>query len=262
MGAPEFNSLGGYEEPLEAYEAGPSLMSEMVKPDSVQSTPNQSFLKHQMVYSDLQEHSSQIRISTEWTILTSLRARYPNATVTITSSASGLLSFANAGQAKATLDTSGDRLVSLRTYKPATGRSKAKPGTFGDQVKFGKYDYQWNQKTFIVYEIIYTEGWCSYTNHFIVYKNDEEDRVAGRSKATDELIAAAAQYLIDTHDEVLVFDQEQWTKSNDLWKSVQESSWEDVILDETLKNSLVNEVTSFFDCRNDYKEFAVPWKVL
>lgn len=57
-----------------------------------------------------------------------------------------------------------------------------------------------------------------------------------------------------------MFDQGRWVKNKELCKSVQESTWEDVILDKDLKDVLVNDVEGFFDCKDDYKQFAVPWK--
>ena len=62
------------------------------------------------------------------------------------------------------------------------------------------------------------------------------------------------------HNEVLVFDQEMWTKSTELFSSVQSSSWDDVIMDEDMKETLVKDVEGFFDSREEYKEFLVPWK--
>ena len=33
-----------------------------------------------------------------------------------------------------------------------------------------------------------------------------------------------------------------------------------MILDKTLKDVLISDVEGFFDCKEDYKAFAVPWK--
>ena len=33
-----------------------------------------------------------------------------------------------------------------------------------------------------------------------------------------------------------------------------------MILDKTLKDVLMSDVEGFFDCKEDYKDFAVPWK--
>ena len=81
-----------------------------------------------------------------------------------------------------------------------------------------------------------------------------------RYPITDFLISAASQWIANVHDEVLVFDQEFWTKSKELWESVQNASWDDVIMDQAMKETLVTDVEGFFGAKDDYKEFAVPWK--
>ena len=67
-------------------------------------------------------------------------------------------------------------------------------------------------------------------NYFVLAKSEEVEIVDRQSKTVDELIKAASQYANGLHKEVYVFDQEEWTKSSDLWESVQQSTWEDVYL--------------------------------
>lgn len=83
----------------------------------------------------------------------------------------------------------------------------------------------------------------------------------GRPKAVSNLITAATQYAGSLREEVLVFNGSMWNKDEKLWQSVQESFWNDVILDGSPKKSLVTELESFFDSRDDYRYFPVPWKV-
>jgi len=147
-----------------------------------------------------------------------------------------------------------------RSYKPATGRAAGMPGQFEDQIIFAKYEYRWEATPFLVYLAHYVENFQTVRHNLVLYKREEDDLVNGQSKTVDALIAAASQYGNDLHEEVLMFDQERWTKNKELWRSVQQSTWEDVILDKDLKDVLVRDVEGFFDCRDDYKQFAVPWK--
>jgi len=57
-----------------------------------------------------------------------------------------------------------------------------------------------------------------------------------------------------------VFDQGMWQKDKELWKSVQKATWDDVILEEDRKTSLIKDIDGFFNGEANYKEFAVPWK--
>jgi len=212
------------------------------------------------VYKDFEAHRNQPSASTELAIVTALRKHYSGWTVTITPDSTGLISFAEAGKAQATLDRETEQALLRRSYKPATGRAAGKPGKFEDQIFFAKYDYRWEETSFLVYLAHYVENFQIVRNYMVLYKRKEDDLANGQSKNVDALIAAASQYSNDLHEEVLMFDQERWTKNKELWRSVQQSTWEDVILDKDLKDVLVRDVEGFFDCKDDYKQFAVPWK--
>ena len=205
------------------------------------------------VFEDYQKHNAGLQVSSQTAILSSLRGRYPEWTVTVTPGNTDLFAFATAGQAKAELDTKSELLSAWRLHIPPSHRISQEEGKMTDQVLFGKYDYEWKGKYFIVYTNLLIN------NHYILHKRGHE-LVDGRCKATDELIAAATKWTNNVHDEVLVFDQERWTKNTELWSSVRNASWDDVIMDKDMKEKLVNDVEGFFDCGHNYKEFSVPWK--
>ncbi len=212
------------------------------------------------VFNDYQKHRGQPTTSTHLAILTSLRQHYADWTVSTTPESTGLITFAEAGKAQVKLDKDGDQTQIVRSYKAATGRAAGKPGQHEDLVLFAKYDYAGEGKDLLVFLAHYVENFQIVRNYFVLYKREEGDLVDDQSKTVDSLIAAASQYSNDLHDEVLMFDQEQWIKNKELWRSVQESTWEDVILDKDLKDVLVRDVEGFFDCKDDYQQFAVPWK--
>ena len=84
--------------------------------------------------------------------------------------------------------------------------------------------------------------------------------IDGHCSETDDLILAAGKWSSLLHDEVWVFDNGYWDKSKELWKSVAGSSWDDVILDPEMKQGLIQDVQGFFDNRDLYGQYAVPWK--
>ena len=212
------------------------------------------------VFDDFARHYSATKSSTDFAIVSSLRSRYPGWTVTDTPSMTGILEFAKAGQAEAKFDTTTDEYSAWRVHLPVTDRS-GREGKTADSVNFGKFDYRWKEIDFMVYYAVFTEDdMRQRKNTYILSKKADDVFIDGRSKRTDELIAAAYQWSADLHDEVWVFDQEYWAKDSELWKSVQGSTWDDVILDDTMKKSLVDDVEGFFDRKDDYKQFGVPWK--
>lgn len=90
------------------------------------------------------------------------------------------------------------------------------------------------------------------TNH----ANIEE----GHCTETDALVLVAGKWTSILHDEIWVFDNGYWEKSKELWKAVEGSSWEDVILDPDMKSGIIQDVQGFFDNQELYAQYAVPWK--
>ncbi|KAL8734358.1 MAG: hypothetical protein Q9166_001556 [cf. Caloplaca sp. 2 TL-2023] len=211
------------------------------------------------VFDDLRKHYGSTRYSTDLAITSSLRSHYKGYTVTVTPDSTGVLAFAIAGQAEAKLDMTNEEHSTWRLHIPVTDRS-GREGQTVDSVSFGKYDYKWDEHEFIVYLATYFQDYTVHKNTYILFKATDDTITDGRSKRTDELIAAASQWSVDLHNEVWMFDQEYWSKNAELWSSVQESTWDDVILDDTMKKTLVEDVEGFFDRKDDYKQFGVPWK--
>ena len=156
------------------------------------------------VFKDFEAHRGQPTASTELAIVTSLRRHYSGWTLSVTPESTGLVAFADAGKAKVNIDREEGRSLLWRSYKPASGRAAGRPGKFEDQLFFAKYDYEWDDKSFLVYLAHYVENFQIVRNYFILYKHEEDGLVNGQSKTVDALIAAASQYSNDLHGEVLV----------------------------------------------------------
>ena len=209
------------------------------------------------VYEDYIGHNSGQVISSETAIVTILRGRYPDYHVTVTSH--NIIAYSKSEHARAELDTQTEDFSAWRVYAPPNGRHSKEPGMMQDKVHFGRWPFRWTTEDFIVYKATFPQGFSTVTNYYVLHKRDQE-MTDGRCKITDDLIAAAAEWTLNVHEEVFVFDQERWTKNSELYSSVQDASWDDVIMSKDMKEALVNDVEGFFDCKEDYKEFAVPWK--
>lgn len=213
------------------------------------------------VLGDWQKHFDAPRESTGTTLISILRRNYPHYSVTVTPFATGLLQFAAAGHAKAEFDYSEDLYFSSRVYRPPKRRISSEPGELVDKTTFGKYNYTWKEHLFIVYVAEYDESCYGRVRmFFILSKREDGGRPGPAPKHVDDLIAAASNWSNELHDEVLVFDQQMWVKDKELYQAVQSSTWDDLVLNKEMKEALIKDVEGFFDCRDDYKEFAVPWK--
>ncbi|KAL8852458.1 MAG: hypothetical protein Q9221_002688 [Calogaya cf. arnoldii] len=118
-----------------------------------------------------------------------------------------------------------------------------------DIVELARFDYHWNNHDLQVYQLSYHEGRFLHVEPFyILCPKADADLVDGGSKENK----------ID--NEIWVYDRGYWRKKRKLWKSVQACRWNEVILHEEMKANLVADIEGFFDRREDYKSFGVPWK--
>lgn len=215
---------------------------------------------HPSMMEELRSHFSKSGILTTIGIVDVLRTWHPNHTITQTPKSTGILKLAKAGYADATLDTDIDFYAS-RTYKPATDDANG-TGRLKDKVEFGRYKYRWKDQDFQVYVADYREtAYYRVINHYILYPRSPGDVIDGRSQTVDNLIAAATQRLSEIKEEIWVYDRGYWSKNHKLWKTVQGCKWENVILNDEMKLQLISDIEGFFDRKEDYKSFAVPWKV-
>ena len=214
------------------------------------------------VFIDYERHSNAGRISTASILNASLRRTYPDYTLTTVSPYScDLIGFAKAGHATAEVDRSKDSFVSTRGYRASGNRLSEKEGALVDSITFAKYDYLWRGNSFIVFI-----AECSATSrhpeseYFILHKAKPRTLRQPTSVSTDDLITAVAKWSIDLHSEIYIYDN-YWHKSPELWAAIQDSRWEDVILDKETKQALIGDVEGFFDSRDAYKRFGIQWKV-
>lgn len=207
------------------------------------------------VYSEFYNNSTAPRINTDEVLVEAIRKHYPQLHLTITPSYNcSFLAYAAAGHAQAipadAADNSESKDLKWRMYMAPARRLGNNPGFLYDATQFGKYIYKWRDNEYILYNVIGSDG---------PYKN-AMSYLLGTPSTNDELMLAACQYMHDVHNSVLVFDGGQWQQSRELWQSVQNSNWDDVILDAGMKKSIIGEVTKFFNSQERYKKLKVPWK--
>lgn len=213
---------------------------------------------HPSVSRNYYTHSSAHRVSTETVVAQALKAQYPSLTLTVTPSrTTPLLSYAASGHAESTPLSDKDvspPSISQKSYIPPTRRLDGAIGSLGENLSFGKFLFKWAGKEFIVYLIDGRDGTSAYPQNlnFYILSVDAE--------AAEELILTVGRWADDLHEEVWVFDQGNWTKSKELYDSIRSATWGNVILDEEMKKTLINDHLSFFRARETYASLRVPWK--
>ncbi|KAI0132989.1 P-loop containing nucleoside triphosphate hydrolase protein [Xylariales sp. AK1849] len=76
---------------------------------------------------------------------------------------------------------------------------------------------------------------------------------------SNELITAIGKWYTADEDVMYVYDG-GWRASKALWEQVQKTSWDNVILDPKMKRELTEVSGKFFDNRDVYEDYGVPWK--
>ncbi|KAK1909185.1 hypothetical protein P3342_011263 [Pyrenophora teres f. teres] len=207
------------------------------------------------------DNSSGKRVNTDVMLIEAIRTQYPDLDLVVAPQGRlNLLAYAAAGLADATPleDVVKDPVygpgVKLRSYMPPARRLDSAPGTMVERVIFGKYMYKWKDQEAILYVAEGRDGAGAYPTPIMHYI------LSNASHKVDELIKNATKWGSELHNEVWVFDGGYWLKSAELYNSVQKSSWDNVILDEDMKKSLIADVESFFDGQQTYEDLKVPWK--
>lgn len=218
--------------------------------------------KHEMTYEAYREHNSGNRVDTLLTLLEHLREIYPDHHVTHAEHAGwDFKGFANDGLATLSRDPD-ETYNAQRCYRkdpgPRIGRGA---GRLKDKVKFGRWNYVWEGHEYIFYEAEFeeTNGRVMPVFFILVSREDEENNL-DETSLTDQLMLAVGEWSSALQNDIYVFDENHWQKSRDLWKSVQGSSFDDVILNPDVKSGLVGDITGFYDNKDLYKKLAVPWK--
>jgi len=222
-------------------------------------------------FNDYLSHSSGQRIQTSSIEIKAIKAKHPDRHLTIVSPATlgngmfvfcDLLVFAAAGQANATLNPDVSETITEHGFVPPARRYGGDEGAFVKDVRFAAYDYAYQGTTYLLYVCHASEGiYGTFKAQFLLSPPGSKKAGGEDDEDANALIAAATKWGQESHGEAWVFDRGFWSKDKDLYKSIQESNWDDVILDGEKKQAIIDDVEVFFSSEENYKEFSVPWKV-
>lgn len=212
--------------------------------------------KHHKVFDDYEELSSAHFVDPQTYLTAVFRRQYPELAVTCTSSRNpALLDFAAAGHATAELDITNESINRFRGYMAGNARYGYTEGIYESRY-FAKYNYRWGNDNFILYVI--AVGYSSY--NFILKEPAEGETTLSTPKVVDALIMACGRWSHPVDNDFIYVYDGYWSASKSLWQQVQKARWEDVILNEEMKKTLVDLMTKFFDSEDIYKDLGVPWK--
>ena len=194
------------------------------------------------------------RINTDALLVDAIREEYPNLHLSVTPTFyCKVQDWAAAGHATLVpIDKEKDQLRwrgYVRPYSKIEG-----DGHLQEQVLFGKFLLNWQGKEYVVYIADTRDGtdcFCSQTMQYILSPSID---------SSNKLLTECGIWSMQLHDEIWVFDQGYWQKSRELYKSIENASWDDVILKQSQKDAIINDVEYFFDSKDTFDRLRVPWK--
>lgn len=185
-------------------------------------------------------------------LVSALRAQHPQLIVTTVPEGNcPLLQFAAAGHATAELDTESEPAIRWRGVVAGGPSSTV---SIAQATFFGKYHYKWANEDFIMYTV--TVGLTNL--QYVLKEPVRGETPSSTSSVTDSLLRTIGAWMSQSKA-IYVFDQ-YWTRSTQLYEQVQKASWDKVILDPKMKKSLKDVSKKFFDNRDVYEDYGVPWK--
>lgn len=109
----------------------------------------------------------------------------------------------------------------------------------------------WRGQLLDVVLITWAEGCYRSRHHWIV----SEDK-----NLAEEFFAAVCEWSSEVRGEILVFQNGDWEKNEELYKSIKTATFANVILPDSLKEQVKNDFAQFFGSREVYQQHGIPWK--
>jgi hypothetical protein len=109
----------------------------------------------------------------------------------------------------------------------------------------------WRGQLLDVVLVTYTQRCYPSRHHWIV---------ADSKELAEAFFAEVCEWSSEVRGEVLVFQDGEWTKNNELFHAIKTASFDNLVLHDRLKQEIQNDFAQFFLSREIYERYRVPWK--
>lgn len=120
-----------------------------------------------------------------------------------------------------------------------------------DNIEQAFWQIQWNAATLYVFEASWNTACGGEQRKWVVAETRE---------VADGFMLDVARKTNDPGEAILVFRDGRWTRSSQLYHAVQSSSFDDLILDDTVKSSLRTDFRQFLEARDEYLDLGLAWR--
>jgi len=112
-------------------------------------------------------------------------------------------------------------------------------------------DVLWKGHLINVVLITWLDQSCRRRHHWIV---------ADEQKIAEDFFSAVCEWSCEVRGEILVYHDGYFRKDKELFDSIKSATFENLILPGLLKRQIQNDFQQFFDSREVYERYNIPWK--
>lgn len=113
------------------------------------------------------------------------------------------------------------------------------------------FEIDWEGKSLQVVRIQIAGQHCDDVRQYVI---------ADSFEIASAFFGAVCDWCTEVRGEILIFADGHWSKSADLYESIQSTRLADLILQGSLKEEIVGDFRRFFEARETYAKYGIPWK--
>ncbi len=113
------------------------------------------------------------------------------------------------------------------------------------------YAITWQGHSLTALQLQWSAGWATIRYLWLL---------AEREAIAEAFFHAVCDWNTEVRDEILVFDNGNWRKNNELYQSIQATTIDNLVLPGDLKQDIHSDVKRFFESRQFYSQHGLAWK--
>ena len=114
-----------------------------------------------------------------------------------------------------------------------------------------EFSITWGEHSFKIVRVTYSGACGPESKHWIIGKDQE---------TCDSFFAAVCKWCDELRGVILTFSNGYWQRSHQLYKSIQSSSLDSLIIPDGMKDEILEDFQRFLDCEENYAQYSAPWK--
>jgi len=113
------------------------------------------------------------------------------------------------------------------------------------------HEIEWEGERFELFRLSVQKSHCPEQRSFLVGKDLE---------TTERFFKTVSKWCSEIRGEVLVFFEGHWAKDKELFKSIQSSTLDNLVMPSGVKEQLYRDFAQFFESKAVYERHNIPWK--